>query len=70
MIRRELLSEIKRLSREDKLTIFQVIADDLSTDEGNYFEGRSTFKQSPLIRATDEAKITLVGMEHQVPRRN
>ena len=59
MVRRELLSEIKRLSREDKLTIFQIIADELSTDERNYFEGRSTFKVSPPIHAPEAASTLL-----------
>ena len=50
---RELLGEIQRLNREDKLKILQFLSDELSIDIGQYFEGRNTFKLSPPFRATD-----------------
>ena len=61
VIKEELLSEIKRLNREDKLTILQLIADELSTEAQDIFEGRSTFMTSPPFHAP-EAATTLLNM--------
>lgn len=69
----ELLSEIQELNREDKLKIFQFLSDELSTDIGEYFEGRNTFKVSPPFRATDEVAKSLQQIEQRktyIPRSN
>ena len=70
---RELLGEIQRLNREDKLKILQFLSDELSIDIGQYFEGRNTFKLSPPFRATDEVAKSLQEIEQRkiyIPRSN
>ena len=70
---RELLGEIQRLNREDKLKILQFLSDELSIDIGQYFEGRNTFKVSPPFRATDEVAKRLQEIEQRktyIPRSN
>ena len=63
MVSKELLSEIKRLKREDKLCIIQFIEEDLKRDESDPFEGRSHFRLGSLIRASDAAISTLERLE-------
>ncbi len=65
---KELMSEIQRLNRNDKLKILQFLSDDLSTDFEKHFEGRNVYRVSPLIRATNDAISMLETLEEDQQR--
>ena len=63
MITHELLLELQRLDRDEKLKILRLLANELSIDIGKYFEDRSAFKVSPPFRAPDAAVTLLERLE-------
>ena len=54
MITHEFLDELHRLDSQEKLKIFQLLAEELSLDVEQYFEGRRSFVISPPFRANEE----------------
>lgn len=65
MIAPELLNDLRRLNREEKLQVIQFLNDDLSDDIDKYFEGRRVFKMPTLFVASSEAISTLMRLEDE-----
>lgn len=59
-----LIDQLQQLDREEKLKVFQQLAEDLSVDLDPYFAGRRVYKIVPPIRATEQALRQLSDNEH------
>lgn len=68
MIAPELLNEIKRLNREEKIQVIQFLNDELSDDIDEHFEGARVFKVPTLFVASDEAISMIEKLEDEARR--
>ena len=53
MIAPELVSKLKRLNREEKRHVIQLLNEDVSDDIDKYYEGARVFKMPPRFIASD-----------------
>ena len=65
MIAPELVNELQRLNREEKLQVIRFLNEELSDDVDQYLQGRRVFKMSPRFIASDEAISTLMQLENE-----
>ena len=68
MIAPELVNELQRLNREEKLQVIKFLNDELSDDIDKYFEGARVFKMGPRIIASDEAISMIEKLEDEARR--